>query len=100
MLVIVRLVSPVACAISLNVSADAARERAKHPHLPGCSRLPLIELLENRDHPARSTSSDIDNDNLLGFLDFPGLGLGRVEEAIGGVQHTSPSRSTRTAARS
>jgi glyoxylase I family protein len=53
---------------------------------------PLVELVENRDYP-RSTHFffDLGHGNLLGFFDFPGLGLGRAAEAIGGVQHVAIS---------
>jgi glyoxylase I family protein len=58
----------------------------------GILGFPLIELLENRDYPGSTHFFfDIGNDNLLGFFDFPGLGLGRAEEAIGGVQHIAIS---------
>ena len=58
----------------------------------GVLGFPLIELLENRDYPGSTHFFfDIGNENLLGFFDFPGLGLGRAEEAIGGVQHIAIS---------
>lgn len=58
----------------------------------GILGFPLIELLENRDYPGSTHFFfDIGNDNLLGFFDFPGLGLGKAEEAIGGVQHIAIS---------
>lgn len=58
----------------------------------GVLGFPLIELLENRDYPGSTHFFfDIGNDNLLGFFDFPGLGLGQAEEAIGGVQHIAIS---------
>jgi glyoxylase I family protein len=58
----------------------------------GILGFPLIELLENRDYPGSTHFFfDIGNDNLLGFFDFPGLGLERAEEAIGGVQHIAIS---------
>ncbi|MGH8885701.1 MAG: VOC family protein [Egibacteraceae bacterium] len=58
----------------------------------GVLGFPLIELLENRDYPGSTHFFfDIGNNNLLGFFDFPGLGLGQAEEAIGGVQHIAIS---------
>ena len=53
---------------------------------------PLVELTENRDYPGSSHFFfDLGNKTLLGFFDFPGLGLGHVVEAIGGVQHIAIS---------
>lgn len=58
----------------------------------GILGFPLIELLENRDYKGSTHFFfDIGNHNLLGFFDFPGLGLGPAEEAIGGVQHIAIS---------
>lgn len=58
----------------------------------GVLGFPLIELLENRDYPGSTHFFfDIGNDNLLGFFDFPGLGLGQAQEAVGGVQHIAIS---------
>ncbi len=53
---------------------------------------PLVELFENRDY-AGSTHFffDIGAGNMLAFFDFPGLGLERVPEGIGGVQHVAIS---------
>jgi glyoxylase I family protein len=53
---------------------------------------PLVELVENRDY-AGSTHFffDVGNRTLLGFFDFPGLGLEPGVEAIGGVQHIAIS---------
>jgi glyoxylase I family protein len=49
---------------------------------------PLVELFENRDYEGSSHFFfDIGNGNLLGFFDFPGLGLEPVPEGLGGVQH-------------
>src|ERR671913_683591 len=49
---------------------------------------PLVELVENRDYAGSSHFFfDVGNKTLLGFFDFPGLGLEQGEEAIGGVQH-------------
>ena len=53
---------------------------------------PLVELVENRDYPGSTHFFfDVGHGNLLGFFDFPGLGLGRAVEAIGGVQHVAIS---------
>jgi glyoxylase I family protein len=53
---------------------------------------PLVELVENRDYPGSSHFFfDLGNSTLLGFFDFPGLGLGQAVEAIGGVQHIAIS---------
>ena len=53
---------------------------------------PLVEVVENRDY-AGSTHFffDVGNRTLLGFFDFPGLGLEPGIEAIGGVQHIAIS---------
>jgi glyoxylase I family protein len=49
---------------------------------------PLVELVENRDYPGSSHFFfDLGNQTLLGFFDFPGLGLQPAEERIGTVQH-------------
>ncbi len=49
---------------------------------------PLVELFENRDYEGSSHFFfDIGNGNMLGFFDFPGLGLEPVPEGLGGVQH-------------
>jgi len=49
---------------------------------------PLVELVENRDYKGSSHFFfDIGNRNMLGFFDFPGLGLEPVPEGLGGVQH-------------
>ncbi len=53
---------------------------------------PLAELVENRDYPGSSHFFfDVGNKTLLGFFDFPGLGLEPGSEAIGGVQHIAIS---------
>jgi glyoxylase I family protein len=53
---------------------------------------PLVELVENRDYPGSSHFFfDLGNRTLLGFFDFPGLGLGPGVEAIGTVQHIAIS---------
>jgi glyoxylase I family protein len=54
----------------------------------GLLGFPLIELTENRDYPGSSHFFfDLGNSTLLGFFDFPGLGLKPAEERIGTVQH-------------
>ena len=54
----------------------------------GLLGFPLVELVENRDYAGSSHFFfDLGNKTLLGFFDFPGLGLEQGEEAIGGVQH-------------
>jgi glyoxylase I family protein len=53
---------------------------------------PLVELVENRDYPGSShLFFDLGNRTLLGFFDFPGLGLDRAVESIGSVQHLAIS---------
>ena len=53
---------------------------------------PLTEVLENRDYPGSTHFFfDLGHDNLLGFFDFPGLGLGDIVEAVGGLQHLAIS---------
>lgn len=58
----------------------------------GLLGFPLVELVENRDYPGSShLFFDVGNSTLLGFFDFPGLGLEPGVEAIGGVQHIAIS---------
>ncbi len=58
----------------------------------GLLGFPLIELVENRDYKGSSHFFfDLGNDTLLGFFDFPGLGLGPAIEVIGSVQHIAIS---------
>lgn len=58
----------------------------------GLLGFPLVELVENRDYPGSSHFFfDLGNRTLLGFFDFPGLGLEPGVEAIGGVQHIAIS---------
>jgi len=58
----------------------------------GVLGFPLVELVENRDYPGSSHFFfDLGNRTLLGFFDFPGLGLEPGVEAIGGVQHIAIS---------
>jgi glyoxylase I family protein len=54
----------------------------------GLLGFPLVEITENRDYPGSSHFFfDLGNRTLLGFFDFPGLGLKPAEERIGTVQH-------------
>jgi glyoxylase I family protein len=58
----------------------------------GLLGFPLVELVENRDYPGSShLFFDLGNKTLLGFFDFPGLGLAPGVEAIGSVQHIAIS---------
>jgi glyoxylase I family protein len=58
----------------------------------GLLGFPLVELVENRDYKGSSHFFfDLGNKTLLGFFDFPGLGLEPGIEAIGGVQHIAIS---------
>jgi len=58
----------------------------------GLLGFPLVELVENRDYAGSShLFFDVGNRTLLGFFDFPGLGLEPGVEAIGGVQHIAIS---------
>ncbi|HST82080.1 MAG TPA: VOC family protein [Kineosporiaceae bacterium] len=58
----------------------------------GLLGFPLVELVENRDYAGSSHFFfDLGNQTLLGFFDFPGLGLGPGVEAIGTVQHIAIS---------
>jgi glyoxylase I family protein len=53
---------------------------------------PLVELVENRDYKGSSHFFfDLGNQTLLGFFDFPGLGLEPGVESIGAVQHIAIS---------
>ena len=58
----------------------------------GLLEFPLVELTENRDYKGSSHFFfDLGNKTLLGFFDFPGLGLLPGEERIGTVQHIAIS---------
>ena len=58
----------------------------------GLLGFPLVELVENRDYPGSShLFFDVGNSTLLGFFDFPGLGLEPGVESIGSVQHIAIS---------
>ena len=71
-------------------SAPTSRRRsAFYQDLLG---FPLVELVENRDYPGSSHFFfDLGNQTLLGFFDFPGLGLDPGVESIGSVQHIAIS---------
>ena len=67
------------------ICSDVERTIAFYQGLLG---FPLVELTENRDYPGSSHFFfDVGNRTLLGFFDYPGLGLEPGVEAIGGVQH-------------
>jgi glyoxylase I family protein len=58
----------------------------------GLLEFPLVELTENRDYEGSSHFFfDLGNSTLLGFFDFPGLGLPPGVESIGAVQHIAIS---------
>lgn len=58
----------------------------------GLLGFPLVELVENRDYGGSSHFFfDLGNQTLLGFFDFPGLGLAPAVESIGSVQHIAIS---------
>lgn len=58
----------------------------------GLLEFPLVELVENRDYKGSSHFFfDLGNKTLLGFFDFPGLGLQPGVESIGSVQHIAIS---------
>ena len=58
----------------------------------GLLGFPLVELVENRDYAGSShLFFDVGNSTLLGFFDFPGLGLEPGVESIGSVQHIAIS---------
>jgi glyoxylase I family protein len=60
----------------------------------GLLGFPLVELVENRDYQGSShLFFDLGNSTLLGFFDFPGLGLDQGVESIGSVQHIAISAS-------
>ena len=60
----------------------------------GLLGFPLVELVETRDyHGSSHLFFDLGNSTLLGFFDFPGLGLEPGVESIGSVQHIAISAS-------
>ena len=53
---------------------------------------PLTELFQNRDLPSSTHFFfDIGNGNFLAFFDFPELGLGPTQEALGAMHHVAIS---------
>jgi glyoxylase I family protein len=71
------------------ICSDVERTIAFYQDLLG---FPLVELVENRDYPGSSHFFfDLGNKTLLGFFDFPGLGLAPGVESIGSVQHIAIS---------
>jgi glyoxylase I family protein len=67
------------------ICSDVERTIAFYQGLLG---FPLVEITENRDYRGSSHFFfDVGNSTLLGFFDYPGLGLERGVEAVGGVQH-------------
>ncbi len=53
---------------------------------------PLTQLFENRDYEGSTHFFfDIGNGNALAFFDFPGLGLERYAEVLGGLHHIAIS---------
>ena len=58
----------------------------------GLLGFPLVELVENRDYPGSTHFFfNLGNETLLGFFDFPGLGLEPGVESLGSVQHIAIS---------
>ena len=58
----------------------------------GLLGFPMVELVANRDYPGSSHFFfDLGNRTLLGFFDFPGLGLQPGVESIGSLQHIAIS---------
>lgn len=58
----------------------------------GLLEFPLTELFENRDYEASTHFFfDIGHGNSLAFFDFPGLGLERYAEVLGGLHHLALS---------
>src|SRR5213078_3137235 len=71
------------------ISSDVERTIEFYQDVLG---FPLVELVENRDYPGSSHFFfDLGNQTLLGFFDFPGLGLDPGVESIGSVQHIAIS---------
>jgi glyoxylase I family protein len=58
----------------------------------GLLGFPLVEVTENRDYKGSTHFFfDLGNKTLLGFFDFPALGLEPGVESIGSVQHIAIS---------
>ena len=71
------------------ISSDVERTIEFYQGILG---FPLTELFENRDYPGSTHFFfDIGGHNLLGFFDFPGLGLGPYAEVLGGLHHLAIS---------
>jgi len=71
------------------ISSDVRRTVEFYQGLLG---FPLIDMFENRDLPGSTHFFfDLGNSTLLGFFDFPGLGLKPGVESIGSVQHIAIS---------
>ncbi len=67
------------------ICSDVERTISFYQDLLG---FPCVEIIENRDYPGSTHFFfDVGNSTLLGFFDFPGLGLEQGVEAVGGVQH-------------
>jgi catechol 2,3-dioxygenase-like lactoylglutathione lyase family enzyme len=53
---------------------------------------PLTDIFENRDYRGSNHFFfDIGNNNLIAFVDFPGLDLGPYAEVLGGLHHIAIS---------
>ncbi len=71
------------------LSSDVERTVRFYQDLLG---FPLIELFENRDYRGSNHFFfDIGNGNIVGFFDFPDLGLGDYAEVLGGLHHLAIS---------
>jgi catechol 2,3-dioxygenase-like lactoylglutathione lyase family enzyme len=58
----------------------------------GLLEFPLTDLFQNRDYEGSTHFFfDIGNGNALAFFDFPGLGLERYQEVLGGHHHLAIS---------
>ena len=71
------------------ISSDVERTIAFYQDL---LEFPLTELFENRDYEGSTHFFfDIGNGNALAFFDFPGLGLEKHAEVLGGHHHLAIS---------
>ena len=58
----------------------------------GILEFPLTDIFENRDYKGSNHFFfDLGNGNLLAFFDFPGLGLEKYAEVLGGLHHIAIS---------
>lgn len=74
------------------ISSDVERTIAFYQDL---LEFPLTELFENRDYEGSTHFFfDIGNGNALAFFDFPGLGLDKYQEVLGGHHHLAISMPT------